>query len=130
MDVLANNGMFQIAQMNAAGAQAKQAANAASKTPHNEKAARAAAESFEAVFLAQMLNTMFETIPKDGMFSGGQGEEMFRGMQVEQFGKEIAKSGGVGIADSIFAEIIKLQEAADASAVVANVSVSETDPAK
>ena len=31
-------------------------------------------------------------------------------MMVEQYGKSIARSGGIGIADSVEREILKLQE--------------------
>lgn len=76
----------------------------------DQEAARAAAEQFEAVFLSQMLAPMFNTVPTDGLTGGGHAEEVYRGMMVEEIGKEIAKQGGIGIADSIFREIIKLQE--------------------
>jgi Rod binding domain-containing protein len=32
-------------------------------------------------------------------------------MQVEEFGKAMARSGGIGLADSIYQQIIKMQEA-------------------
>jgi len=31
-------------------------------------------------------------------------------MQVEEYGKAIANSGGIGLADAVFKEIIKAQE--------------------
>lgn len=74
-------------------------------------AAREAAEQFEAVFLSQMLAPMFETVPTDGFMGGGHAEKVYRGMMVEEMSKELAKQGGVGIADSVYREILKLQEA-------------------
>jgi Rod binding domain-containing protein len=44
------------------------------------------------------------------MFGGGKGEEMYRSLLVEEYGKTIAKAGGVGIADQVKAEMLKLQE--------------------
>ncbi len=71
---------------------------------------REAAEQFEAVFLAQMLSPMFETLGTDGMFGGGSGERIYRSLMVEEYGKAIAHSGGVGIADQVEQEMLKLQE--------------------
>lgn len=74
------------------------------------RAAREAAESFEAIFISQMLAPMFESLPSDGPFGGGHAEKIFRSMQVEELGKAIAGSGGLGIADSVMREILKAQE--------------------
>lgn len=78
---------------------------------NSDKAARETAENFEAVFLAQMLRPMFDTLKTDGIMGGGKAEGMYRDMMVDEVGKSIAKSGGIGIADSIYREILKLQEA-------------------
>ncbi len=76
----------------------------------DKQAAREAAEQFEAVFLSQMLQPMFETIPTDSFMGGGHAEKVYRGMMVDEMGKQIAKQGGVGIADTVYREILKLQE--------------------
>lgn len=76
----------------------------------DKQAARQAAEQFEAVFLSQMLQPMFETIPTDSFMGGGHAEKVYRGMMVDEMGKQIAKQGGVGIADTVYREILKLQE--------------------
>ncbi len=72
--------------------------------------ARAAAESFEAFFISQMLADMFAGIETDPLFGGGQGETVFRSLMIDEYGKGVAKSGGVGIADSVMREIVRLQE--------------------
>lgn len=89
------------------------AASAAPATP----AARAnlaeverAAQEFEGMFLAEMLKPMFEGLSSEGPFGGGQAEETYRGLLVDEYGKSIAKSGGVGLADQIAREMLKLQE--------------------
>lgn len=76
----------------------------------DHRAARETAEQFEAIFLSQMIAPMFETIPTDSFMGGGHAESVYRGMMVEEMGKSIAKSGGIGIADSVYREIIKMQE--------------------
>jgi Rod binding domain-containing protein len=71
---------------------------------------RRAAEEFEAVFLSEMLAPMFESLDTDGLGGGGTGEQIFRPMLVERYAESIANAGGVGIADSIIRELMRLQE--------------------
>jgi len=71
---------------------------------------RKTAEDFEAVFLAQMFKPMFEGIESDGPFGGGQAENMWRSLMVEEYGKSVARAGGIGIADAVMKEMLKLQE--------------------
>ncbi len=78
----------------------------------NIERARSTAQDFEAFFLSQMLQPMFSDIKAEDPFGGGPAEGMWRTMQVDEYGKAIARSGGIGIADSVFKEIIKLQEGA------------------
>lgn len=68
------------------------------------------AQEFEAVFIAEMLRPMFENIEAAEPFGGGNGEKIYRDMQVDEYGKAISKSGGIGLADSIMREMIKMQE--------------------
>lgn len=70
----------------------------------------ATAQDFESQFLSTMTQTMFEGVKTDGFFGGGQGEDMFRSMLTDQYGKAMSKAGGFGIADKIYGEILKLQE--------------------
>lgn len=70
---------------------------------------RRAAEEFEAVFLSQMLAPMFEGLQTDGLGGGGMGEEIFRPMLIERYAEAISRSGGVGIADSIVREMVRMQ---------------------
>ena len=45
-----------------------------------------------------------------GMEFEGKGEEIFNGMMLEQYGKVMAQRGGIGLANNIRAEMIRLQE--------------------
>lgn len=71
---------------------------------------RRAAEEFEAVFLAEMLAPMFEALNTDGLGGGGVGEQIFRPMLVERYAEALAAAGGVGIAESVMRELMRLQE--------------------
>jgi flagellar protein FlgJ len=86
------------------------AANAARPADQAVDEARRAAEEFEAVFLGEMLGPMFESLDTDGLGGGGMGEQIFRPMLVERYAEAISRSGGVGIADSIVRELMRLQE--------------------
>ena len=69
------------------------------------------AQSFESVFVGQMIRIMMDTAPADGPFNGGHGEEMFRGVLAEQMGDAIARGGGFGLAPAVLAQILRMQGA-------------------
>lgn len=70
---------------------------------------RRTAEEFEASFLAQMLRPMFEGLSTEAPFGGGHAEETWRGFLVDEMGKQIGRAGGVGLADQVMAEMIRMQ---------------------
>jgi Rod binding domain-containing protein len=76
----------------------------------NRTAAVKAAKEFESVFISQFLGSMFSGIPTDGMFGGGEGEEMFRSLMIDQYGKQVEQRGGFGLADSVTRQLLKTQE--------------------
>ena len=86
--------------------------SAVPKPPHTPSAAQArkSAEDFEAFFIAQTVDTMFSGIKTDGPFGGGHAEEMFRSLLSQEYGKSMARGGGIGIADQVYREILKSQE--------------------
>jgi Rod binding domain-containing protein len=71
---------------------------------------KATAQEFEAVFLGQMVKIMMEAGKPEGEFTGGGGEEMFRGVLAEKLGSEMAKRGGVGLQPMVLDQMIKMQE--------------------
>ena len=71
---------------------------------------RQIAQDFEASYLSQMLKPMFEGLSTEAPFGGGAGEDMWRGFLVEAMAKEAAKSGGVGLADTVMSHMLKAQE--------------------
>jgi Rod binding domain-containing protein len=73
--------------------------------------ARDKAEEFETVFLTMFIEQMYAGIETDGPFGGGSAEETYRSMLSQEYGKSIARSGGVGITDAVYREILKAQEA-------------------
>ncbi|MCI2008961.1 MAG: rod-binding protein [Acetobacter peroxydans] len=82
-------------------------------TPAQLEQARKAAVDFEGVTIGEMLQPMFDTVDlSDSMFGGGAGEKQFRDLQVQEMGKQIANSGGLGIASSVYRQLLAMQEQA------------------
>jgi flagellar protein FlgJ len=73
---------------------------------------RETAEQFEASFLAQMLKPMFEGLSTDGPFGGGEAEGTWRSFMVEAMAKQTVKAGGIGLADQVVVQMLKMQEQA------------------
>jgi flagellar protein FlgJ len=69
------------------------------------------ARDFESMFVTRMLESATAGLKTKGSFFGGSGEAQFRSMLNEQYGKEIARHGGIGIADSVLRQMISMQEA-------------------
>lgn len=67
------------------------------------------ARAFETSFLSTMIQQMFVGLKTDGPFGGGPGEEMFRSFLTDAMARKITQSGGIGVADSVAREMLKLQ---------------------
>ncbi|WP_024352764.1 rod-binding protein [Brevundimonas naejangsanensis] len=78
--------------------------------PKNLESLRRTAEAFEASFLSQMMKPMFEGLSTEAPFGGGAGEAAWRGFLVDAMAQQTVKAGGVGLADSVLAQMIKMQE--------------------
>ena len=76
----------------------------------NMMKARQAAQDFEAFFLGQMLQPMFENLSAEEPFGGGEAEQMWRTFQVDEYAKAFARQGGIGVADMVMRQMIKMQE--------------------
>ncbi len=68
--------------------------------PSTEKM-RATAQELEASFLAQMLKFSGVGKPLEN-FGGGVGEEQFSSFLCDEYGRLMAESGGIGLAENIF----------------------------
>lgn len=75
----------------------------------NPQDVRRAAEDFEAVFLGQFVAGMMQGLSAEGPLGGG--DEPFAAMLREEYGRLIARSGGIGIADSVMRQLLHTQEA-------------------
>jgi flagellar protein FlgJ len=69
------------------------------------------AREFEAAFLGQMLQPMFTNIDAASPFSGGAAEQTFRPMLINEFANALSAKGGVGVADAVLREMVRIQMA-------------------
>ncbi len=72
---------------------------------------RDTAEAFEASFLSQMLKPMFEGLSTEAPFGGGEAEATWRSFLIDAMAKQTVKAGGIGMADQVMAQMIRMQEA-------------------
>jgi hypothetical protein len=73
--------------------------------------AKKAGEDFESFFLSQTFEQMYSGVDADPLFGGGNGENIFRSMLIQEYSKVAAKSGTTGIGAEVTREILRLQEA-------------------
>ena len=78
-------------------------------TPEQRARIKGAAEAFEAQLLSLMMKPMFEGISTSAPFGGGQGEETYRSLLLDAFAKQTAKAGGLGVAQPVMREMLKMQ---------------------
>lgn len=80
------------------------------KASVSEAQAERAGRDFEAMLLGAMLGEMFgESIGTDA-FGDEESGDIYKGLMMEQYGKQIAQAGGIGIADYVKRELLKTQE--------------------
>jgi Rod binding domain-containing protein len=77
---------------------------------------KAAAREFEAMFIGQMLEPMFDGLATDGPFGGGNSEEAFRSLLVGEYAREVSKRSPIGVADQMVRSLLQAQESSGAAA--------------
>ncbi|GJD34789.1 rod-binding protein [Methylobacterium aerolatum] len=70
------------------------------------------ATDFEKMFLENSLDKMTQSEGTDGpLGENGTGGGVYRSMLTKEYANKIVQSGGVGISDSVFREMMKMQGA-------------------
>jgi Rod binding domain-containing protein len=60
--------------------------------------------------IGQLLQPMFDTVDTShGTFGGGAGEEAWKPMLVQEFAKQIANHGGLGLAKPVYDAMMRMQ---------------------
>ena len=79
-------------------------------SPRAQAKAKASSEDFEAMFLNSMFSQMTSGIKGEGPFGDTPGTGVWRSMLTDQYSKNFAKAGGIGISTDVYRTLI-LQQA-------------------
>lgn len=78
------------------------------KLTKSDKNLKAATEDFESIFIKMLLDAQDKTVDReDSLFSGGNGEDVFRSMLNEERSKSMAKTGEFGLAKLMYDQLSK-----------------------
>ncbi len=66
---------------------------------------RKAAQDFEAIFLRQLLKSMRRTVNESSLWGDGREMELYRAMMDDEFAAEMARSGGIGLAEMLVEQL-------------------------
>ena len=83
-----------------------------------EQRLKEAVEKLEGVFVQQLFKAMRDTVPKDGLTSGGTGEDMFSGMLDQHLADAAPGQWHSGLGDSLLRQLrpaLQKQEAIHSS---------------
>ena len=111
-DLISQDSIFQSALDEASG-KLERATNSKVKTMTQEeldkrdKEIRDASTELEAILLKMMYTEMYKTVPKDELFGDDNAMEIYQDMYHEELTKEMAKAGGIGLADYIYSQLTK-----------------------
>lgn len=73
--------------------------------PTDDARLREACARFEGVFMQQLLEAMRETIPDDGVLSGGIGEELFTSLLDQHLADEVALRQRGGLGETLYQQL-------------------------
>ena len=94
------------------GASAASASPGKLSSPAQMGHLRSQAQELEGIFINTLMKEMFSSLKSDSdAMGGGFAEDTWRGMQAEQMSNAVSEAGGIGLADSIMGDLLKIQEA-------------------
>jgi len=79
-------------------------------SPQAQAKAKATATDFEAMFLNSMFSQMTSSVKGEGPFGDTTGTGVWRSMLTDQYSRNFAKAGGIGISNDVYRTLI-LQQA-------------------
>ena len=72
-----------------------------------EKELKALAQQFEAIFMNQLMKSMRETLPKEGLLSSFS-VDMYESMFDQEVAGEMSKGRGMGLADVLYTQLSRM----------------------
>jgi peptidoglycan hydrolase FlgJ len=69
-----------------------------------------ACTDFEALFMAQVLKSMRQTIPQTGFLGKGLGSDIYQGFMDQELSQKLSQSKGLGLGKVIYRQMLKREE--------------------
>ncbi|MFQ5444084.1 MAG: rod-binding protein [Nitrospinales bacterium] len=83
--------------------------SASTEEPKSYRQLRKISKDFESILVFQMLKSMRATVPKSKLL-GGYRSEMFESMFDQELANEISKGRGIGLSDTLYKQLVTLEE--------------------
>jgi flagellar protein FlgJ len=80
------------------------------KTNSKEEEFKKIAKEYESIMISKSLKQMHENIKPDPLLGGGNAEQIYRDMLLDEYGKVIAEKGGIGLQESIVRDMYKIEK--------------------
>ncbi len=80
------------------------------KSADNHKSSyetKKAAQNFEAIFINMLIRSMWKTVPESGLFEKSSATNIYEGIIQSTLSEDIAKNGGLGMAEMLYRQINK-----------------------
>jgi len=94
-----------------------------------DKQLKEACKGFESMFLSLMYKEMRNTVPKDPLFGESNAMSIFKDFQDTEMMKNVAESGGIGLADMLYKQLSP-QVLAQDKAARAKLAAQQSDAPK
>lgn len=78
-------------------------------SPEQQKKIKTQAQDFEAMFINSMFSQMTSGLKGDGPFGDTVGTGQWRSMLTDQYSKDFAKAGGLGVSQQVYRSLIMQQ---------------------
>ena len=105
-----SNGTSRLGQKGSSSASVK--GNAAEDAGRNGELKKACVD-MEAQFIYYLFKEMRNTVPEDGLIPKGSAEKMYTAMLDTEMAEELAKKGGIGLADTIYRQLTERADNAE-----------------
>ena len=69
-----------------------------------------ACDDFEALFMAQMLKFMRQSLPQTGFFGEGVGSDVYQSLMDQQLSQKLSQGKGLGLGKMIYQQVLRREE--------------------
>jgi flagellar protein FlgJ len=74
----------------------------------DSKGLKQACNEFESLFIQHMLQQMRKTVPKNGLFNGGNAEDIYTSMLDGEMARRMSRNGGIGLSSVVYGRLAGL----------------------